>query len=967
MGGRLSFFADQWEKLTDDKWILAIIRTGYKPDFHTRPPLTNQPWQRIATNPRIADAIEALLLKNAIRSVNPAVDGPGFYSHFFLVPKKSGGFRPILNLTALNKFVVKRSFRMESNRTVLAAVEPHEWLVSIDLKDAYFHIAIHTEFQRYFRFVANGKQYQYTALPFGLASAPRVFTQIVGIPVVALHQQAVKLHPYLDDWLLRDIRRAVLCQHLQSAWTLLVRLGFIPSTEKSSIVPSQDMAFVGMQLRTKDGVASPTRDRGDKLLRITRRLHASRVVTAHQLFVDPVRDHGFRNRYRPVGETSSAPNPTLFAGAMETEPRPIVSHSSNTPSFTFTLNVVDGQRKFSQGDTITSVPSRPISVHGCLPPRVGGTSRSPSRCRDVVDTTPAVPHQLARTTGGIFIPQTVRGSCNQPPRVSQYRQHDGGCLHQQNGGDAFPNPVLHVVGPDVLVYAPRDNTPCQTPTGQKEPHSGCVISQPPSSSNRMDTSTGSSQSGVSPLGNPHDGLVCDVRESQTPTVRLPHPRSSGNGGGRAINTLGRDGRIRVPPDPVNPSRSEQDSERGHGSNNDSTPMAEQIMVSSAVGSDSRSTPRTSVSSGSTVTRSRPDPSGPKSVPFTRIQVVEQSLSTQGFSRAAAAVIARPQRASTLATYEHKWQKFSDWCNGRKINPLNINESQLADFLLHLFTIKKFAPRSIAVYRTAISATIKNLGGEDFGHNSRLSAMIKHFMVERPPTRKLVPQWSLSLVLRALREPPFEPMDSISFKALTYKTVFLLALASGRRRSELHALGVSDGLVKLSKTEVVLRTTPGFLAKNQVAGSVATPITIKALSNLTGSDPQEVTLCPVRAIRWYLSRTKSRRDGNMRFFLPLSKKADCSAADISKWICGTISWAHSECSEHQRGLARVSAHEVRAIATSAALLSGVPLDEILQAGTWRSSNSFVSFYLRDMASELDGLHSLGPISVSQSII
>ena len=683
--------------------------------------------------------------------------------------------------------------------------------------------------------------------------------------------------------------------------------------------------------------------------------------------VDPVRDHGFRNRYRPVGETSSAPNPTLFAGAMETEPRPIVSHSSNTPSFTFTLNVVDERRKFSQGDTITSVPSRPISVHGCLPPRVGGTSRSPPCCRDVVDTTPAVPHQLARTTGGIFIPQTVRGSCNQPPRVSQYRQHDGGCLHQQNGGDAFPNPVLPVVGPDVLVYAPRDNTPCQTPTGQKEPHSGCVISQPPSSSNRMDTSTGSSQSGVSPLGNPHDGLVCDVRESQTPTVRLPHPRSSGNGGGRAINTLGRDGRIRVPPDPINPSRSEQDSERGHGSNNDSTPMAEQIMVSSAVGSDSRSTPRTSVSSGLTVTRSRPDPSGPKSVPLTRIQVVEQSLSTQGFSRAAAAVIARPQRASTLATYEHKWQKFSDWCNGRKINPLNINESQLADFLLHLFTIKKFAPRSIAVYRTAISATIKNLGGENFGHNSRLSAMIKHFMVERPPTRKLVPQWSLSLVLRALREPPFEPMDSISFKALTYKTVFLLALASGRRRSELHALGVSDGLVKLSKTEVVLRTTPGFLAKNQVAGSVAAPITIKALSNLTGSDPQEVTLCPVRAIRWYLSRTKSRRDGNMRFFLPLSKKADCSAADISKWICGTISWAHSECSEHQRGLARVSAHEVRAIATSTALLSGVPLDEILQAGTWRSSNSFVSFYLRDMASELDGLHSLGPISVSQSII
>ena len=117
----------------------------------------------MTVKPQITDAIEALLLKNAIRMVDPAIDGPGFYSHFFLVPKKSGGWHPILNLTSLNKFVTKKRFRMESNRTVLAAVEPQDWLVSIDLKDAYFHIAIHPDSQRYFWFLANGKQYQYTA------------------------------------------------------------------------------------------------------------------------------------------------------------------------------------------------------------------------------------------------------------------------------------------------------------------------------------------------------------------------------------------------------------------------------------------------------------------------------------------------------------------------------------------------------------------------------------------------------------------------------------------------------------------------------------------------------------------------------------------------------------------------------------------------------------------------------------
>ena len=69
------------------------------------------------------------------------------------------------------------------------------------------------------------------------------------------------------------------------------------------------------------------------------------------------------------------------------------------------------------------------------------------------------------------------------------------------------------------------------------------------------------------------------------------------------------------------------------------------------------------------------------------------------------------------------------------------------------------------------------------------------------------------------------MNSISLRALTLKTVFLLALASGRRRSEIHALSVSDGLLKVSKTEAVLRTSPGFLAKNKVVGSVAAPISI----------------------------------------------------------------------------------------------------------------------------------------------
>ena len=182
-----------------------MIQYGYRPEFHSKPPLMLHPWQNLASNsPRIAEAVQSLLQKNAVRLVDLSRDGQGFYSHLFVVPKKSGGLRPVLNLSALNKYVRNHQFRMETNRSVIAAVQPDDWMISIDLKDAYFHIAIHPECHRYFRFVANGKVYEYTALPFGLSTAPRIFTSIVNVPVGALHKMAVKLHPHLDDWLVRD-------------------------------------------------------------------------------------------------------------------------------------------------------------------------------------------------------------------------------------------------------------------------------------------------------------------------------------------------------------------------------------------------------------------------------------------------------------------------------------------------------------------------------------------------------------------------------------------------------------------------------------------------------------------------------------------------------------------------------------------------------------------------------------------
>ena len=63
---------------------------------------------------------------------------PGFYSRLFLVEKATGGWRPVIDLSPLNKFIPLTSFKMETVATVLASIRIGDFLASIDLRDAYF-------------------------------------------------------------------------------------------------------------------------------------------------------------------------------------------------------------------------------------------------------------------------------------------------------------------------------------------------------------------------------------------------------------------------------------------------------------------------------------------------------------------------------------------------------------------------------------------------------------------------------------------------------------------------------------------------------------------------------------------------------------------------------------------------------------------------------------------------------------
>ena len=112
-------------------------------------------------------------------------------------------------------------------------------------------------------------------------------------------------------------------------------------------------------------------------------------------------------------------------------------------------------------------------------------------------------------------------------------------------------------------------------------------------------------------------------------------------------------------------------------------------------------------------------------------------------------------------------------------------NQITEFLLHLFKERKLQPSTIEGYGMAITDMVGN-DRLNISKDENLTRLLDSFHRDKPKGRREVSTWNLSLVLHQLTKASFEPMRKAFLKHLTFKTVFLLALGSGNRHSEIHA-------------------------------------------------------------------------------------------------------------------------------------------------------------------------------------
>ena len=813
VGARLQQFWKKWETLGASPKVIRILREGYTLPFRFRPNLTRSPMviSKYVNPQRQAFLLEALTQLTNKNAVEPVTNQTslGFYNRLFLVPKPNNRWRPILDLSTLNTFLNTESFKMETPETIRTSLQAGEWVTSIDFKDAYFHIPIHSQSRKYMRFHIQGHSYQFKALPFGLSTAPMEFTVVAKEVKLMALRQGIRIHQYLDDWLVRASTLHTCLQHTQTLVTLCQELGWLVNKEKSELTPKQVFNFVGYQFDLKEGKVRPTEERWQALTDKIRSMMSDPVC--------PVR------KFMSLIGLLTATEKQVHLGRLHM--RPIQWHLKNNWRVPESLEKVIPVPKslhphlrwwLEEGNVLLGQPLHPLKhalqIFTDASSEGWGAHLDDHTARGTWSLPESKLHINHLELKAVFLALKEFRTlvCNKT--VDSYRQHNSGCLYQQRRGDEVGVTVCPTVENPVLVHQTTGNPQGTSHPRPAERDSRQAIQTWPDHSNRVVTSSSSIPSCMRKVAPAKSGPVCHQVQQQTTSVCVTGARPPGLGSGCTQSLLGVPGPIRLPTGShLGQSGGEAPGLPLQQNNPDCPRVAQHALV---LGPGSNVKPDPTLSAQHTkpcISAIQPGPSQePVESEPTCLAPRASAIKEQGFSEAVAARIEAPQRRSTRSVYEAKWTIFTKWCLSNQVDFRAPPLKAIADFLLHLFQDKKLQPGTIDGYRSAIADKLGN-STINVSKDENLTRLLDSFHRDRPKGRRGIPSWNLSLVLHQLTKAPFEPLKESSLKHLTFKTVFLLALGSGKRRSEIHAWLHKNIRHQSDWSKVSLYPSPSFLS------------------------------------------------------------------------------------------------------------------------------------------------------------
>ncbi len=294
-------------------------------------------------------------------------------------------------------------------------------------------------------------------------------------------------------------------------------------------------------------------------------------------------------------------------------------------------------------------------------------------------------------------------------------------------------------------------------------------------------------------------------------------------------------------------------------------------------------------------------------------------------------------------YALKWNLFVEWCSSHTEDPRRCPIRVVLSFLQQGLE-RRLSPSTLKVYVAAIAANHDPVEGKSVGKHDWVVRFLRGARRLNPPRPPSIPSWDLSLVLRALQQGPFEPLQTVEPKFLSMKTLLLLALASIKRVGDLHAFSVDDSCLQFgpADSQIILRPRPGYVPKVPTTPFRDQVVSLQALPP-EEADPALALLCPVRALRHYVDRTQSFRTSDQLFVCHGGRQKGnaVSRQRMAHWIVDAITLAYQA-----QGVPcpfRLRAHSTRSVASSWALARGASLTDICRAVGWATPNTFARFY------------------------
>ncbi len=948
-------FISAWKVIPGiSRWLLNVIERGYTLQFRRRPPRFNGVVQSL-TSPRNAQALRqeigCLLEKGAVERVPPHELESGFYSRYFVVPKRDGGLRPILDLRPINRALCERQFRMVTLKQILAQIRPGDWFASVDLKDAYFHIQIAPHHRRFLRFAFENTAYQYSVLPFGLALAPRTFSKCVDA-ALSPPQRGRDAHPELSGRLadFSSVPGHATQPYRLAAYSPGVPRAMCEQAKEHSRPESVHSVFGSLHRLPRNESPPLARARGGHFVLPTpfqrRQLcsfeRISETTGTHGVSVGSVSSGLITHATTAAVAENSSPLDGMDLGTFEYHGHPRLHRSSGSVA----------QPEFLQPGSPPGVGNLTRGGHnGRIDARLGSGVRGDASFGAVVRASDPVAHKPIGIGSSLFSSEGVSSTTGTAACTDSHRQHVCSRVHKSPGRRPFEGFVQ--AGSDVTAMGGFSPSIHQSNAHPRSFESrGRHAFKEENSSRGMEVTPRVSSDDLEPLRGSRGGFIRNERECTLPVVLLSVPLPVGRG--RAHSALADSQALCVSSDQDIASGVMQDQGGASVRHTHSSELAEPALVSGPDRAADSPPLADSGQEGHVISGGRLGVA-PEPRTMEPSCVVASGLSGELDALQARVVgtLTEARAPSTRRLYALKWGVFVKWCHQAHIDPVVCTVLDVLSFLQYRLDSGSL-PSTLKVYVAAIASFRSPQGGQSIGRNPMVVSFLKGARRLHPPRPPSVPPWDLEVVLRALSQPPFEPLSSVGLKELSLKTALLLALASAKRIGDLHAFSVDSDCIRFGPGDcsVTLRPRMGYVPKSLSTPFKIQTVSLSALSSESAASSEadaQTSVCPVRALRIYIDRSASFRQSNQLFvcYGGCARGRAVSKQRLSHWIVDAITAAYTnqglECPLHIRG------HSTRAMASSWAWSRGMSIQDICVAAGWSSENTFARFYRLDVQS------------------